>query len=271
MAGTTTLISPADLAQTYRSHSYADPWELVEDYWRVINYAARRPELGSQALASRLDLPRSRIRPWVRKPDDDRKPARPDPVRAIQVAEGHGWIPAGYETETFPALSRAVAWIFSSGSIDTDRFVPLFTLSPNVDLTDLEALLEELDVGCTISRTAEPGRAAEYRPVEDAAVLGRVLSLLGAPVGAKNVTGPVALPGYLDDAPEPIRHEFVAVYLRNRGHRYEEKATIHFREDRPREYLDALAALIAAVSGERTTVSDKNVIISADAARTLKG
>lgn len=188
-------------------------------------------------------------------------------MRAIQIAEGHGWIRAGYETETFLALSRAVAWIFWSGSFNTDRFIPLFTLGPNVDLTDLE----ELGVGCTISRTAEPGRVAEYRPAEDAAVLGRVLSLLGAPIGAKNVTGSVALPGYLDDAPEPIRYEFVAVYLRNRGHHYEEKATIHFHEDRPREYLDTLAALIAAVSGERTTVSDKNVIISADAVRVLKG
>ena len=90
MTAETPLITPKDLARTYRSRSYADPWELVEDYWRVLESAARRPELGSQALASRLDLPRSRIRPWIRKPNADRKPARPDPVRAIQVAEGHG-------------------------------------------------------------------------------------------------------------------------------------------------------------------------------------
>lgn len=124
-------------------------------------------------------------------------------------------------------------------------------------------------MGCVSSRGAEPGRAAEYRPADDASVLGRVLSLLGAPVGPKNAAGPLTLPAYLTDAPEPIRLEFVAVYLQNRGHRYEEKATIHFREDRSPEYLDELAALIATVSGERVTVSERNVIVSADAARAL--
>lgn len=124
-------------------------------------------------------------------------------------------------------------------------------------------------MGCVSSRGAEPGRAAEYRPADDASVLGRVLSLLGAPVGPKNAAGPLTLPAYLTDAPEPIRLEFVAVYLQNRGHRYEEKATIHFREDRSPEYLDELAALIATVSGERVTVSEWNVIVSADAARAL--
>lgn len=264
------LVTPEDLARTYRSRSYADPWELVEDYRRVLDYAARRPDLGSQALASRLDLPRSRIRPWVRKPDADRKPSRPDPVRAIQVAEGHGWVPVWYDSEMFPALSRTVAWIFSGGSIDNDRFVPLFTVGNNVALEDLESLLEELGVGCTVSREAEPQRAAEYRPTTDASILGRVLSLLGAPVGPKNVDVSITLPTYLDDAPATIQREFLEVYLRNRGQHYEEKATIHFREDRSLDYLHDLATFIGDVSGEQVSVSDKNIIVSADAVRALE-
>lgn len=264
------LVSPKDLARTYSSRSYADPWELVEDYWRVMDYAARNTNLGSSALASRLDLPRSRIRPWVRKPDAESKPARPDPVRAIQVAEGHNWIPAQYENETFSALSRAVAWIFSGGSIDTERFVPLFTVGGESELADLDALLDELGVGRTVCRETEDGRAAEYRPARDASVLGRVLFLLGAPTGTKNTSASITLPAYLDDAPESIRREFADVYLKNRGQRYDHKATIHFREDRSTDYLDALAALIADVSGERVTRSDRNVIVSADAARALE-
>ncbi|KYH24509.1 hypothetical protein HAPAU_34920 [Halalkalicoccus paucihalophilus] len=263
------LASPKDLARTYNSRSYADPWELVEDYWRVVDYAARNTTLGSSALASRLDLPRSRIRPWVRKPDAERKPSRPDPVRAIQVAEGHNWIPARYDSKTFPALSQAVAWIFSGGSIDTERFVPLFTVGGESDLADLDALLEELGVGCTVCREAENSRGAEYRPAQDASVLGRVLSLLGAPTGTKNADAAITLPAYLEGAPESIRREFIDVYLRNRGHRYDHKATIHFREERSTDYLDALAALIADVSGERVTRSDRNVIVSADAVRAL--
>ncbi len=262
------LVSPGDLARTYRSRAYTDPWELVEDYWRVMDYSARRPDLGSQALASRLDLPRSRIRPWVRKPDADRKPSRPDPVRAIQVAEGHDWIPAHYDGETFPALSRAVAWIFSGGSIDTEWNVPLFTVGGESELADLEALLTELGVGCAISRETEAGRAAEYRPVRDASVLGRVLSLLGAPVGTKNMDAPITLPDYLDDAPDSIRREFVAVYLRNRGQRYEEKATVHFREDRSMDDLTDLAAFMADVSGERVHRLGRE---TSSSLRTLRG
>ncbi|MCH7659163.1 MAG: hypothetical protein IH933_00800 [Euryarchaeota archaeon] len=264
------LVSPKDLARTYHSRAYADSWELVEDYWRVMDYAARNTALGSSALASRLDLPRSRIRPWVRQPDADRKPARPDPVRAIQAAEGHGWIPARYESESFPALSRTVAWIYSGGSIDARRFVPLFTVGGESEFSDLKRLLDDVGAGCAISREFEAGRAAEYRPARDASVLGRVLFLLGAPIGTKNVDARITLPDYLNGAPESIRREFVEVYLRNRGQRYEEKATIHFREDRSTDYLAALAALIEDVSGESVTVSDRNVIVSADAARALE-
>lgn len=271
MADDAPLIAPVDLARTYHSRSYADTWELVEDYWRVIEYAAERPSLGSQALASRLDLPRSRIRPWVRQPDDDQQPARPDAVRAIQIAEGHGWIPACYDAEAFPALSRAVAWIFSGGSIDAERFVPLFTIGGDSDLADLEALLNQLGVGYTISRDTEAGRAAEYRPARDASVLGRVLSLLGAPVGTKNTAAPIELPDYLAGAPDLIRREFIEVYLRNRGQCSREKETVHFREDRSPTYLDDLAAFIADVTGERVTVSEKNIIVSAAAVRALRG
>lgn len=55
------LVSGPDLARTYHARAYADTWDLVEDYWRVMDYAARRPNLGSQALATRLDRPRSSV------------------------------------------------------------------------------------------------------------------------------------------------------------------------------------------------------------------
>lgn len=77
-----------------------------------------------------------------------------------------------YDAEAFPALSRAVAWIFSGGSIDAERFVPLFTIGGDSDLADLEALLDDLGVGSAISRDTEAGRAAEYRPARDARFSG---------------------------------------------------------------------------------------------------
>lgn len=266
------LASAKDLARTYHSRAYGDTWELVEDYWRVMDYAARRPNLGSQALASRLDLPRSRIRPWVRKPDDDQQPARPDAVRGIQAAEGHGWIPARYDAGAFPALSRAVGWIFSGGSIDAERYVPLFTLSGDTTLEDLETLLDRLGVGCTTSRETEvkPGRAAEYRPARNGSVLGRVLSLLGAPVGSKNADASIELPAYLDGASDPIRRDFVEVYLRNRGTWQQESRILKFREERSSSYLRSLARLIEDVSGAPVTVSEHNINLSVAATRFVR-
>lgn len=270
MSKETPIVSSQDLARTYKTRSYADPWDLVEDYWRVMNYAAKHPSLGSQALSSRLELPRSRIRAWVRKPDDEQKPARPDVIRGIQIAEGHNWLPAHYENETFSALSRAVAWVFSGGSIDTKWYVPLFTTAGENQLRDLESILTELGTGCRVSRETESSRAAEYRPAQDASVLGRVLSLLGAPIGTKNPDAPIYLPDYLHEAPTSIQREFIEVYLQNRGQRYAEKATVHFREDRSVDYLHDLADFIGDVSGERVTVSNRNVIVSAEAIRMLQ-
>lgn len=267
------LVSAKDLARTYDSRAYGDSWELVEDYWRVMDYAARRPELGSQALASRLELPRSRIRPWVRDPDGEQKPAHPDAVRGIQAAESHSWIPTRYDTEAFPALNRAVAWIFSGGSIDSTWYVPLFTIGGDATLDDLQTLLDQLGVGCSVSRDTEaeskPGRAAEYRPARDASVLGRLLSLLGAPVGSKNITTPIKLPSYLDNAPNSIQQEFVTVYLRNRGTWHQESRIIRFREERASSYLHSLADLIETVSGAPVQVSERNITLSVAATRAV--
>ncbi|ELY40861.1 hypothetical protein C497_02222 [Halalkalicoccus jeotgali B3] len=93
--------------------------------------------------------------------------------------------------------------------------------------------------------------------------------MLSALTGTKNIDATITIPAYLEGVPESIRREFVDVYLRNRGHRYDHKATIHFREEPSTEYLNALVALIADVSGERVTRSDRNVIVSADAVRAL--
>jgi len=51
--------------------------------------AVASPELGSSALATRLKLPRSRIRPWL-------EGSVPDPVRAIERATAYGWLNAEY-------------------------------------------------------------------------------------------------------------------------------------------------------------------------------
>lgn len=107
-------------------------------------------------------------------------------------------------------------------------------------------------------------------PREAASVLGRLLSCLGAPVGQK-ASEAVSLPGYLDAAPDAVRRTFVDVYLRNRAQTHPDKRTVTIHEDRSRAYLEAVADLLADVSGERVTVAGNNVIVSAAAVDALYG
>lgn len=69
------LITPKRLARTYDGGYYDDAWTVVEQYRQVMAYSSRHPNMGSGAIASRLNLPRPRVRPWL-------DGAVPDPVRA---------------------------------------------------------------------------------------------------------------------------------------------------------------------------------------------
>lgn len=256
------FVTERSLANTYASHSHATAYDRVLLYRRAQRAKTRYPDKGSHAIASKLDVSRNAIREWV---DGD---SVPDPVRAIQTADRRGWLAIDYDAAAFPALNRLVAWVFSGGSIDLDRQVPVFVLNGSSDGDALREDLDALGVGATTERGDDT--SPEVRPAEDAAVLGRVLWVLGAPLGAKSAAD-LALPRYLNAAPEQIRRDFAAVYLQNRGQHHSDKATMTLRETRSNAYLQDLAALLRDVSGESVTVSEQNVILSADAARSLYG
>ncbi|SNZ06487.1 hypothetical protein SAMN06269185_1187 [Natronoarchaeum philippinense] len=257
------LITDADLARTYHSGAYEDPYERIEDYRRVIEYAAEHPNRGSQAIATALELPRGRIRPWV---DSD---AKPDPMRGVEAAERNGWLRLAYDDPEFRALNRLVAWVFSGGSIAETNFTPKFTVESDAEADQLRSDFETLGVEPTTERDDDPDRATELRPTEHGTVLGRVLHVLGAPVAHKNPDATISLPAYLDDAPDVIRRDFVDVYLSNRAVDFEDKRMLQVTEQRSSEFLNELAALFEDVSGESVNVSATNVYLSAAAAEAL--
>ncbi|MCL9812563.1 hypothetical protein [Natranaeroarchaeum aerophilus] len=207
-------------------------------------------------------MPRGRIRSWENG-------AKPDPARAVEVAEQRDWF-GSVETDEFAALNQLVAWIFSGGSISTDTYAPHFAVDDATESRVTDAL-ETLGLDWRRERDDEPDRATEIVPTEHASILGRALSVLGAPIGDKNDHAEISLPEYLDDAPDEIRAEFVDVYLRNRAQSHDDKGTLTLREERADRYLQELAALVEDVAGEQVTVSDKNVILSAAAANALYG
>jgi|GEM_PF-211793 len=259
-------VCPRELARTYDRGSYDDPWQVVQDYTQAMAVLAEDPALGPTAVAREIGIPRSRLRPWL-------DGSLPDPVRAIERVDGLGWLledEGHFGADVGRALNVLVTWVFSGGSLKSDTFTPFFTVDDFDDADRLEAAGDIVGVDMDFTRSAAENRATELRPVRNASLLGRVLAVLGAPVGEKNAAADIRLPDYLRDAPELTLREFVQVYLDNRGQRYPDKGTITMQESRSQGYLESLAALVQRVTGERASVSGNDVVVSAAAARQIE-
>ena len=256
-------LSPKALARTYSSPTHADPWEAVEDYQEYLEVSARNPQSGSSALSSKMEMPRGRIRSWMNG-------SKPDPARAVAVAEERDWFTDDPHSQTFRGLNRLVAWIFSGGSIN-DLFVPQFAVDDPTSMARVTDALDAVGIDHRLQRENEQGRATEVVPTDHGSVLGRALVVMGAPQGQKAEQSNLSLPIYLDDAPERVRREFVDVYLRNRASRQDDRLAIRFREQRSERYLMGLASLIEGVADAPVTVSEKNVYLSSEASEGLYG
>lgn len=251
------LVTADALARTYDTPSYSDPIDAVEDYRRVMRYKSKHPNKGSQAIATALELPRGRIRPWL-------DGAKPDAVRAIDTARDYGWLECAYDDPEFAALNRLVANIFSGGSIAAATYKPGFALADGADSPAVDAL-EAAGVDYQLV-TDRDGRADEARPTDDGSVLGRVIAVLDAPVGPK-ADQRLSLPAYLSGAPDDVREQFARTYLLNRGQRH--NGILKFREERNPSYLEALRNLLAEVTNADVTISEQNVMLSKEATEAL--
>lgn len=237
-------------ARTYGGPESRDGWTRVQEYRRVRAFVSRNPELGSSAVASALELPRSRIRAWV---DRD---GRPDPVRGLAVATGHGWLERDFDTPTARALNVLVAWVFSGGSVSDGSYVPSFTFADALTRETLRSALGVLDLDTRVVRDDDGARATELVPAEDASILGRALVAWGAPVGSKNERTALSLPAYLSDAPEQVRLDFARTYILNRGHVRSDRMTfpVQVTEYRSPEYREQVIQLFQDVAEEPAAV-----------------
>lgn len=228
------------LSETYTGGRYTDPWESVEEYFDVLEYTARFPNKGSAAVANALELPRSRIRPWM---DDG---SRPDPVRAVQVAEEREWLDLDWESTPFTGLNVLVAWIFSSGSLGEHYYTPQFHVTDETLLV-LETALDAANAPPhTIERVDDDRRGMEVHITEHRTIFGRFLHILGAPVGPKNQQTHIELPPYLANAPEAARLQFARTYVWHRGTSRPDKPTrpVQITEERPAQYRKELEAFL---------------------------
>ncbi|WP_276255598.1 hypothetical protein [Halomontanus rarus] len=263
MPDTPPIIDERDLARTYNTPAYEDPYAAVMDYEAVMRYASEHPNKGSSAISSALDIPRGRIRPWLESG------SKPDAANAIDVARDLGWLDVEYLDQEFVALNTLVANVFSGGSIARETLVPSFALNHRQHRSHVIDALDMAGLEFNFYHEDVDSRATEVRPTVHATILGRTLAVLGAPIGPKADLGDLTLPWYLEDAPFETREMFVLAYLANRGTHHRTKDTITVQEDRTESYRRELAALIEDLVKEPVTVGDRMLTVSAAAARSL--
>jgi hypothetical protein len=262
---TTPLPSPEAFARAYDTPGYEDPYHAVEDYQRYVELAGEHSDLGSHALATRLDLPRGRVRAWTNG-------ARPDVVRGLQTAKAANWLAT---TPASAARERGVvelaAWVLSSGSLSRSptegaRVAFVVDAGRREDFAETAAA-----AGLTyrIVHDTTDERATEARPGENGSVFARVLHAMGVPAGTKTADAPTALPPFVRTLASDLREAFARVYVYNRGTDHPDKQTLTLQEQRPASYLEDLAVLLRTVTGERVTHSDHQLTVSAAAARQL--
>lgn len=255
------LPTPRALARTYNTPSYDDPWAAVNDYHRVLEYTAAHPDLGSSAVSSRLDLPRSRVRPWMNG-------SRPDAVRGIQTAEANGWLAEHATRDTERALVQLAAWALSGGSLHIGDS-PHVYFSLDHDDGHFATLAAAVGLDYDVVHDATPDRATEARPTTDGAILARVLVAMDVPADATAKQTATSLPDFVTDLDASLRQVFARVYVLNRGATHPRKATLTIHEERPAAYLSELAAVLESAAGEPVTHTGQTITVSAAAARSL--
>lgn len=254
------------LAATYTTASDATVWELVEQYRRVQQYAAEHPQKESTAVATALELPRSRIRPWL-----DR--GMPDAARAIATAAGKGWLDATPGERVFAGLTVLHAWVTAGGSIAAQTWLPRFVASDGDPERALQPALRAVDMQADTQHAASDGRATEYQPSTHGTVLGRFLGgVFGAPVGEKAGTDQ-QLPDWIRSVPTATQRRWLRTYVSlrgtpiDRGHGY---TVACFAADRPGDWYAALAGLADDVcSDETATAGARGLLLRPAAADAL--
>lgn len=254
------IVSEVDFVRTYNTPSYEDPYDAVCDYERVLEWASKNPDRGSQAASTALELPRSRIRTWM-------EGGKPDSVRGLEVARSHGWVPLTSTSPHLEAFVTLLAWTFSGGSINRN-WVPSFVTNDTAARFRVTEALYTLDTEIEVKRRGD-GRATEILPTTGASALGRVLVTMGAPRGEKNAAADIQLPAWLWEISPDLQRGFAKTYLLNRGHRHVGKDTMTFREERAESYLSALADFLQEVAEAPVRPNGQNVVVSAAAVRSL--
>ena len=258
------FVSEEELANTY------DPdagWQAVTQYRDALQLRENNPELARAEIARRVNRPASAVRGWL---VEDKTPKV---VQGVNTARRRGWIDMESTSEQFRAINQLVAWIFSGGGIAERVFTPHFSVDDPLTIATVCQLLRWADLPYRIDGD-HSDRGTTVIPSQAAAVFGRALSVLGAPVGIKAQKENLGLPTYLRSLPEEHQRDFLRVYVLNRGRdlRKENVAGTYLHSLRSETFCEEITDLIESVTGGTATVgSATEVWISAESVRDLAG
>jgi len=162
-------------ASTYRKHKAPGGYRYLQLYKQV----EESEQTGDKLMNEIDDLQLSSVQSWSRG-------SRPYVKNGVETVRELGWITPPAEGETALALTTLVAWAFARGSIRADTYYPVFTINSPDHRTYFEDTADTLNLSYEIVREDDPNRPGEARPTDNTSVLGRLLSVLGAPLGKKS-------------------------------------------------------------------------------------
>jgi hypothetical protein len=256
----TQFVSERELAETYE-----DGWETVTQYRKAHRLRENNPGMARAEIARRVGRPSSGIRAWLA---EGKTPAV---ISAIRTARECGWLDVDPDTERFRAFNQLVAWIFSGGGISVDTFAPHFSVDDSLMLAVLAQHFRWLQLDYRCRHLDDPERHLEVVPSDNGVILGRILSVLGAPRGVKVQMDDLSLPSYLSTVDREHRRDFARIHLLNRTNN-PEQAGAYIHSIRSETHARDLRELfVSATSGSATVGSQSRVWVSAAAVCDLAG
>lgn len=255
------FVSEQELAETYD-----DGWETINQYQKATHLRENNPEMARAEIARRVGRPPSAIRGWL---VEDKTPRV---LKGIREAQKRGWIDVESSSEQFRALNQLVAWIFSGGGVGERTFVPHFSIDDPLTLSTLDRLLQWMNLPYRID-SDRPNRGQVVIPKESAALFGRLLSVLGVPMGVKSTSDGLTLPGYLSTLSEEHQRDFLRIYILNRGRNLTDStAGTYLYALQSEDFCRELKGLIESVTTGTATLGKENEIwVSSESVRDLAG
>ena len=237
-----------------------DPVSFVDRYRRARTVFENVPGIESDAVADRVGLPQTHLERWF---GEEETPPRI--IREFTIARDRGWLDVEVDSQLFRGLNVLVGSTYGPGTIDPVTLEPRFPVRHPRDIERTAWAIDRVGLRYAMVRDSERERARELRPTADGPILGRVLVVLGAPVG----DGLTRLPRYLSAVGRKHRLAFARTVLESHATDVTTPTDVHIAGSAEVGVLEELATFFSNVTGAPVGRDGTTLIVSADAAQSL--